>query len=156
MTRFLPIAALAVAAFAANAQERAQAVVEGVQMPAWVERDGARVPLAPGASLRSNDTLRTGADARLLVKLADGSAVKLGENAQLRLTTIETRKDSVFVSVMNVAQGAFRFTTEILARARRRDVSVTVATVTAGIRGTDLWGKAAADRDIGIALSVAR
>jgi hypothetical protein len=49
---------------------------------------------------------------------------------------------------MNVAQGAFRFTTEILARARRRDVSVTVATVTAGIRGTDLWGKAAADRDI--------
>ena len=148
MTRFLPIAALAVAAFAANAQERAQAVVEGVQMPAWVERDGARVPLAPGASLRSNDTLRTGADARLLVKLADGSAVKLGENAQLRLTTIETRKDSVFVSVMNVAQGAFRFTTEILARARRRDVSVTVATVTAGIRGTDLWGKAAADRDI--------
>ena len=148
MTRFLPIAALAVAAFAANAQERGQAVVEGVQMPAWVERDGARVRLAPGASLRSNDTLRTGADARLLVKLADGSAVKLGENAQLRLTTIETRKDSVFVSVMNVAQGAFRFTTEILARARRRDVSVTVATVTAGIRGTDLWGKAAADRDI--------
>jgi len=125
-----------------------QAVVEAVQMPAWVERGGLRVPLAPGMSLQANDELRTGADARLLVKLAEGSAVKLGENAQLRLPTLQTRKDNVFVSAMNVVTGAFRFTTEVAARARRREVTVTVATVTAGIRGTDLWGKAAADRDI--------
>jgi hypothetical protein len=154
MKRFALIAALAAAATAAVAQgtpERAaapQAVVEAVQMPAWIERGGARVPLAPGMGLQSNDRLRTGADARLLVKLADGSSVKLGENAQLQLATIATRRDSVFVSAMNVLQGAFRFTTDALARSRRRDVSVTVATVTAGIRGTDLWGKAAADRDI--------
>ena len=149
MTRFLPIAALAVAAFAANAQERAQAVVEGVQMPAWVERDGARVPLAPGASLRSNDTLRTGADARLLVKLADGSAVKLGENAQLRLDDdrdAEGQRLRVGDECPRRVRSGSR--PRSLARARRRDVSVTVATVTAGIRGTDLWGKAAADRDI--------
>jgi hypothetical protein len=117
-------------------------------MPAWIERGGARVPLAPGMGLQSNDALRTGADARLLVKLADGSSVKLGENAQLQLAMIATRGDNVFVSAMNVLQGAFRFTTDALAKSRRREVSVTVATVTAGIRGTDLWGKAAADRDI--------
>ena len=98
--------------------------------------------------LRASDELRTGADARLLVKLADGSSVKLGESAQLRLATLQTRKDNVFVSAMNVLQGAFRFTTDALAKSRRRDVTVTVATVTAGIRGTDLWGKAASDRDI--------
>ena len=154
MNRFALIAALAAAATAAVAQDapkRAaapQAVVEAVQMPAWVERGGARVPLAPGMGLQSNDALRTGADARLLVKLADGSSVKLGENAQLQLATIATRRDNVFVSAMNVLQGAFRFTTDALAKSRRREVSVTVATVTAGIRGTDLWGKAAADRDI--------
>jgi len=154
MKRFALIAALAAAATAAVAQDapkRAaapQAVVEAVQMPAWIERGGARVPLAPGMGLQSNDALRTGADARLLVKLADGSSVKLGENAQLQLATIATRRDNVFVSAMNVLQGAFRFTTDALAKSRRRDVSVTVATVTAGIRGTDLWGKAAADRDI--------
>ncbi len=154
MNRFALIAALAAAASAAVAQDapkRAappQAVVEAVQMPAWVERGGARVPLAPGMGLQPNDELRTGADARLLLKLADGSSVKLGEAAQLRLTTIATRKDNVFTSAMNVLQGAFRFTTDALARTRRRDVTVTVATVTAGIRGTDLWGKAAADRDI--------
>ncbi len=154
MKRFALIAALAAAATAAVAQgtpERAtapQAVVEAVQMPAWIERGGARMPLAPGMGLQSNDALRTGADARLLVKLADGSSVKLGENAQLQLAAIATRQDNVFVSAMSVLQGAFRFTTDALARSRRREVSVTVATVTAGIRGTDLWGKAAADRDI--------
>jgi hypothetical protein len=154
MNRFALIAALAAAATATVAQDapkRAaapQAVVEAVQMPAWIERGGARVPLAPGMGLQSNDALRTGADARLLVKLADGSSVKLGENAQLQLAMIATRGDNVFVSAMNVLQGAFRFTTDALAKSRRREVSVTVATVTAGIRGTDLWGKAAADRDI--------
>jgi hypothetical protein len=154
MKRFALMAALAAAATAAVAQDApkraaaAQAVVEAVQMPAWVERGGARVPLAPGMGLQSNDALRTGADARLLVKLADGSSVKLGENAQLQLAAIATRGDNVFVSAMNVLQGAFRFTTDALAKSRRREVSVTVATVTAGIRGTDLWGKAAADRDI--------
>jgi len=40
-----------------------------------------------------------------------------------------------------VLEGAFRFTTDVLAKERRRDVSIRVATVTAGIRGTDLWGK---------------
>jgi len=36
----------------------------------------------------------------------------------------------------------------VLAKTRKREVRITVATVTAGIRGTDLWGKAAPDRDI--------
>jgi hypothetical protein len=48
-----------------------------------------------------------------------------------------------------VLEGAFRFTTDALAKERRRDVSIRVATVTAGIRGTDLWGKSdPADRQI--------
>jgi hypothetical protein len=153
MNRLALIAGLCLAGAAAaqEAPKRAAAppaVVEAVQMPAWVERGGSRVPLAPGMPLQSNDELRTGADARLLVKLAEGSSVKLGENAQLRLPTIQTRRDGVFQSAMNVLTGAFRFTTDVAARARRREVTVTVATVTAGIRGTDLWGKAAADRDI--------
>lgn len=151
MTRLMMFAALALASAsvgAADAPQRAPAVVEAVQMPAWVERAGSRLPLAPGMTLQASDELRTGANARLLLKLAEGSQVKLGENAQLRLATIETRKDNVFASAMNVLAGAFRFTTDALAKARRREVSITVATVTAGIRGTDLWGKAAADRDI--------
>jgi hypothetical protein len=153
MKRLIAVAVLATSAAAAHAADEPRraappAVVEAVQMPAWVERGGSRVPLAPGMALAPDDDLRTGANARLLVKLAEGSSVKLGENAQLRIAQAQLRKDNVFASTMNLLAGAFRFTTDALAKARRREVSISVATVTAGIRGTDLWGKAAADRDI--------
>jgi cell division septation protein DedD len=139
-------AALLAWSLASTAQE---ALVDAVQMPAWLERDGLARPIAPGMALTSRDTVRTGADARLLVRLADGSAVKLGANGVLRLDEIVTRQDDgVFAAVMNVVKGAFRFTTAALQKARRREVSITVATATAGIRGTDLWGKAAPDKDI--------
>jgi hypothetical protein len=142
--------ALAAAMLGLAAASLAQeAVVEAVQMPAWVERDGRTLPLAPGMALESRDALRTGPDAKLLLKLAEGSSVKLGENALLRLDAIAMRpEDGFFTAAMNVIAGAFRFTTAAIAKTRRRDVSVTVATATAGIRGTDLWGKAASDRDI--------
>ena len=45
-------------------------------------------------------------------------------------------------------EGAFRFTTDLAAKQRRRDVNISVATVTAGIRGTDLWGRSRDERQI--------
>ncbi len=147
------LAAACLAALLATPVARAQApaaTVEAVQMPAWVERDGARQPLAPGMALRANDSLRTGENARLLLRLAEGSAVKLGENGVLRLDQLAAPKarEGVFGAALNVLEGAFRFTTDAARRLQRRDVSIRIATLTAGIRGTDLWGKAAADRDI--------
>jgi hypothetical protein len=124
------------------------AVVEAVQMPAWVERGGAKIPLAPGMELRGTDQLRTGTNAKLLLKMGEGSLVKLGEGGALRLDQLAEGKDKVFTAALNVLRGAFRFTTAVAQKQRRRNINITIATVTAGIRGTDVWGKAAADRDI--------
>ena len=124
------------------------AVVEAVQMPAWVERAGARTPLAPGMKLNGTDQLRTGTGAKLLLRMGEGSLVKLGESGSLRLDQLAEGKDKVFTAALNVLQGAFRFTTTLLQKQRRRNIDITIATVTAGIRGTDVWGKAAVDRDI--------
>lgn len=128
------------------------AVVEGVQMPAWVERGGVKQPLAAGMELQQSDKLSTGQQSRVLLRMAEGSQVKLGENAQLSFDKLEQRTEnrSAFLrSVMDVARGAFRFTTDTKSKlSSRREVDIRVATVTAGIRGTDLWGKSAADRDI--------
>src|SRR5512132_3195359 len=55
------------------------ALVEGVQMPAWVERGNETIPLTPGMALRDRDRVRTGDNARILLRMAEGSAVKLGE-----------------------------------------------------------------------------
>lgn len=146
----LGAALLAVAAVQARAAPAA--VVEGVQMPAWVERAGSgavrRHPLAPGMELRGGDELRTGVGARVYVKLAEDSLVKLGENASLRILDLALERGGFFKAALHVLEGAFRFTTDLLAKERRREVSIRVATVTAGIRGTDLWGKSAPEREI--------
>ena len=124
--------------------------VEGMQLPAWLTRDGRRQPLAIGAELRSNDEVSTGVNSRLLLRLADGSTVKLGENGRLQLAdVVQRRKDSFLGATLRVLDGAFRFTTAAALKARSsRDIVVQFPTVTAGVRGTDLWGKNLGDREV--------
>jgi hypothetical protein len=126
----------------------ANAVVEGVQMPAWLDRDGKTQPLQPGQELKDGDSVRTGANSRVLLRMGEGSSVKLGENGSLKLSDLGQREKNLFTASLDVAAGAFRFTTDILARLRPRQVNVKIATITAGIRGTDLWGKAGSEKDL--------
>ena len=149
MKRFFLLAlALLSAALSQASFAQPAAVVEGVQMPAWLERAGERKPLAVGMELRGGDLVRTGEASRALLRLAEGSVVKLGENGALRIDEINPDSGGLFKAALRVVEGAFRFTTDVLAKARRRQVSITVSTVTAGIRGTDLWGKSAPERQI--------
>jgi len=138
----------ALAAAPAALAQGARAVVEGVQSPAWVERGAESRPLAPGTELRAGDRIRTGAGSRVHLKLPEGSSVKLGENARFEFAELPPERDSVFRAALRVLEGAFRFTTDALSKARRREVSVSVGTVIAGVRGTDLWGKSMREREI--------
>jgi hypothetical protein len=138
---------LLAASFLSVAQAQPAASVEGVQMPAWVERAGRRTPLLPGMELRAGDQIFTGAGSRAVVRLAEGSIVKLGENGTLRFTQMD-RSTEIFKAALGVLQGAFRFTTELIGQQRRREVQIRVATVTAGIRGTDLWGRGRKDNEV--------
>src|ERR1041385_4151015 len=125
---------------AAQAYAQAAASIEGVQMPAWVERSGRRIPLFPGMDLRAGDQVFAGAGSRALVRLSEGSVVKLGENGTLRFSQLD-RSTEIFRAALGVLQGAFRFTTDLVGKKNRREVDIRVAQVTAGIRGTDLWGR---------------
>jgi len=138
-------ALLAAALLAASLAPAQPAVVEAVQYPAWLERGGNAVPLTPGTALEARDKLRTGDNARVRLRLAEGSAVKLGENAQFVIEKAEDR--GIFTAALSVLTGAFRFTTDALSKRRDRNVAVKVKNVTVGIRGTDLWGKSTGDRD---------
>ena len=146
----LSMAALTSASFHTLAAPTA--VVEGVQMPAWLERGGTKQPLSAGMELQAADRVSTGANSRLLLRMAEGSSVKLGENALLSLDSLSQKQEnnSTFLqAALDVARGAFRFTTDAKSKiASRRQVDIRITTVTAGIRGTDLWGKSAGDRDI--------
>ena len=136
---------LGVASVPAAAQPAA--VIEGVQMPAWRERDGTRLPLVPGMELRAGDRIVSGKDARIVVKLSEGSLVKLGENGRLVLSEVQPAKE-LFRAALQVLEGAFRFTTDLAAKARKREVTVRVEQVTIGVRGTDFWGRSRAERQI--------
>src|SRR3954468_13553554 len=132
---------------AVSATAHAQSArVDVVQSPAWLERGGRTVPLAPGTVLQPQDRLVTGANARVRLKLVEGSAVRLGENASFTVERLENR--NVFQAALSVLSGAFRFTTDTLLKGRSRDVAIRVKNVTVGIRGTDVWGKSTDARDL--------
>lgn len=138
-------------AHAATAQ--AVLTVESVLSPAWLERAGGRrEPLTAGMTLANKEKIHTGDGGRVLLRLAEGSTVKVGESAMLSLDDLNQKKDAkggVVSASLEVVRGAFRFTTGVLAKAEgQRDVRIRVNAVTAGIRGTDLWGKSESDRDI--------
>ncbi len=130
------------------------ATVDGVVMPAWLERAGKRQPVYPGMELQERDRLETGANARILLTLPEGSKIKLGESARLGFDALVAKREgeqgNVFLkSAISVVTGAFRFTTNALSKSRsRREVDIRLATVTAGIRGTDLWGKQGGAKEI--------
>jgi hypothetical protein len=143
--RFFLVCALLALSHAALAQVAAS--VEGVQMPAWIERNGVKSPLLPGMELRPGDSVLTGGDSRVLIRLAEGSVVKLGANGQLRFVELNATQQ-LFKGVLDVLEGAFRFTTDVAARNRKRDVSIRASQVTTGIRGTDVWGRSSPGNEI--------
>lgn len=125
------------------------ATVELVQLSASVERGNQLVPLAPGTELKQGDRLNTGAQSRLLLRLADGSYISMGEKGSLFLDRMQVRGDGIFDAAIFVAEGAFRFTAGIVGKfAAKRELSVAVNNVTAGVRGTDFWGKSSPESDI--------
>lgn len=126
----------------------AEPAVHAVQPPAWIERAGGVVALRPGDPLLAGDVIRTGPGGRVQVDLPEGSRIKLGERVEFRAERVRETTDArggLFDAAFNVLKGAFRFTTGLAGQDRRRDVTFQVGVVTAGIRGTDIWGKSADD-----------
>lgn len=125
--------------------------VQAYTSPAWVSRDGIMQPLTPTTSIKAADQIVTAEGGRAILHLGDGSTVKLGENAKFVIEATSQSKAggrNLFKAGLRLLEGAFRFTTAALAKSRSdRDVTISLATVTAGIRGTDIWGKAAPNRD---------
>jgi len=142
MRRAILLLAVAAAFLLSSFASRA-AQVDGLQMPAWVEHTGERMPARAGMTLTEADVVETGKGGRLIIQLADGSFVKLGEEARLALVALreEDGPQGTLTGLLNVVQGAFRYTADTLGRMVRRDIQVNIASTTLGIRGTDVWGR---------------
>lgn len=154
MRRLIAAAFFAIVALPGFAATSAPVLtVESVLSPAWVERaNGRREPLSAGMALASKDKVHTGDGGRAMLRLVEGSAVKIGESAMLAIDDLVHKpaaKGGMVAASLDVVRGAFRFTTGLLSKPTgQRDVRVKVNAVTAGIRGTDVWGRSDNERDI--------
>ena len=134
----------------ADADDRPGGFVEALQMPAWYDRGGRTYPLKAGTKIYSGDVIRTGNYSRVLIRMQEGSIVKLGQDAKLNINTLTPpeQEEGVFAALLRVTRGAFRFTTTEIGKQRKRNVDVKIGAVTIGIRGTDIWGRSRADEDL--------
>ncbi len=141
---------LALCSLVASAQDLV--MVDSMNYPAWVVRNYKTFPLLPGTKLQSDDLVRTGTGGRLLLRLADGSALKLGESARFIVDSAEqtdTQQGAMLESAFQVLRGAFRFTSAFFKTTNLGyRVDVKIGAITAGIRGTDIWGRSNQAKDL--------
>lgn len=161
MERRQLLAVTALAAWGTAATEPTQAAtarrasagmtVEAVQMPAWTTRDGKRRPLSPGDTVSTSQEVETASSAALVLRLAEGSLVRLGEKTRLGVQRLEVNEADGRMAVrseLKLFDGFFRFATSAVAKvAGQREIDVSLRTATIGIRGTDFWSMTDADHD---------
>ena len=129
-------------------------VVEAVQLPAWVERNGERRPAEPGVQLRDSDKAITAGNARMLLRMSDRSVIKLGEQTEFQIEAVSLRKPqaagpSELSATLRLVTGVFRYATDYASKAlgNKRELNLKMATATVGIRGTDFWSMTDAAHD---------
>jgi hypothetical protein len=147
-----------VVARSAGAQERptraksGQAInVEAVQMPTWINTAEGRRPLEPGSQISSAQEVQTAKGAALVMRLPEGSIVRLGEATRLaveRMSVDPSTGRTALQARMRLFDGFFRFATSAVAKvAGERRIEVQLRTATIGIRGTDFWSMTDEEHD---------
>src|SRR5215467_6355557 len=115
-------------------------------------RGGGTRPLGLNASVILNETVSTGAAARLEVTFKDNTRLTLGENAKLTLDRYVFNPAARRGTIRFRLVGAFRFISGQVSKLARSDVSVTTPVATIGIRGTEFWGGPVDDQSLGVFL----
>ena len=142
---------------AGEVQAERLVTVSALNYPVWMERGNATRPLSPGDDLLPGDLVRTGENGRVWLAMADGSVVKLGASTHFVIESAEYDRrpgQPVLTAALNVIKGAFRFTTSFFQPRRQTQhlVHIKVGAITAGLRGTDIWGRSAENEDFVILL----
>jgi hypothetical protein len=125
------MAATPVQAATGNAVGKIITLTPGV----FVQRDGARLPLALNSPVQDTDTIITDASGRARILFDDDGAVALGPDTSLSLREVLPEgKAPTFKA--HVARGLARFITGKIVEANPRGFAVSTPEGVAGIRGT--------------------
>ena len=98
---------------------------------------------AVGSPVHTNDTLQTGAKARLQVTFRDNTNLTLGENATVVVDRYVFDPDAgVGEATLNATKGALRVVTGRLSDMQKKDIKVSTPYAALAVRGTDFWAGA--------------
>ena len=154
LRQLMIIAAIFVASLTAVPAQAQEAIgtVSRIQGDASGTRGGTTQALGLNASVLVNESVSTGASARLEITFKDNTRLTLGENARLTLDRYifnpATKRRMVRMKVV----GAFRFISGKAANLARSDVKITTPVASVGVRGTDFWAGPIDDQALGVFL----
>jgi hypothetical protein len=143
------LAALLMMLWAGSAGAQTAAAIGSVTAligQAQVTHEGAAAarPLAPGANVFENDRIRTAADAKLRLDMADGSVLTLGAATELNLSRFHYAPEAAARNVLlEVPRGIIRVLVNLLVANSTFDLQT--HTAVASVRGTDWIAEAQPD-----------
>ncbi len=96
--------------FVPAAKQEIVARVEKVQFPAWVERGGVRASIKSGWAIFTADRILTGSDGRVELGTAGGGDLKIGGDADVRMTpAFEFTSGGAEPSLLTVRRGSVQY-----------------------------------------------
>ncbi|MGA8748285.1 MAG: FecR family protein, partial [Pseudolabrys sp.] len=152
--RLIIVAVTLLSSFAGHqvAAQEAIGTVSRIQGEASGARGGATRALGLNASVFLNETVSTGAAARLELTFKDNTRLTLGENAKLMLYRYVFNPAAGRGTIRFRVVGALRFLSGQVSKLARSDVSVTTPVAAVGIRGTEFWSGPIDDQAPGVFL----
>lgn len=120
-------------------------LVDAMHYPAWLVRDYQTLPLAPGASLRQDDLVRTGEGSRVQLRLADGSRIRLGQRSRFLVQAMPAAEPPAAAQMvsMRIQRGVFH----VIPAESGHPFRIDLGDVSARFAGADVWGRADQQKD---------
>lgn len=113
--------------------------VQTLQGNVWIERDGQRLAVAPGAEIRRGDLVRTGAPGAVGIVLSDHSSISLGSGSALAFDTYDfDPREGRFALVMRMVKGSFAYLSGLIGKLSPESIRLKVPDATIAVRGTKL------------------
>lgn len=132
-------------ALAAGMDRTAEAPVAGtvihVQGAAFANHRESSGNLALGTQMLVGDRIVTGHNARVGLRMIDGTVLSLGADTEFAVNDYRYQEQAgQGTARLELIKGVFRAVTGAIGKLKERDFRVQTSAGTIGIRGTDFWG----------------
>ena len=97
--------------------------------------------LGVGAIVYIGDTIKTGTNGRVEMRMLDQASITLGQNSEFKIEDyLFDREKGVGKVVMRIAVGTFRAVSGGISKLQKSSFALKSPVATIGIRGTEFWG----------------